>query len=104
MGSGFQVPNRPQCQALCRAVGRWEARAWTYSLVDRVTYPNFKASLVRDDGDRATFYDRIWQAGAARGDLEAIAGRSRGVEAAALTDPGGLGAHRVLVLRRGKAG
>ncbi len=33
-------------------------------------------------------------------DLAAMAGRSRGVEAAALTDPGGLGAHRVLVLRR----
>lgn len=45
--------------------------------------------------------DRIWQDGAARGDLAALAGRSRGVEAAALTDPGGLGAHRVLVLRRG---
>ncbi|MBM3658579.1 MAG: hypothetical protein FJW95_03650 [Actinobacteria bacterium] len=44
--------------------------------------------------------DRIWQEGASRGDLAAIAGRSRGVEAAALTDPGGLGAHRVLVLRR----
>ena len=44
--------------------------------------------------------DAMWQAGAARGDLEALAGRSRGVEAAALTDPGGLGAHRVLVLRR----
>lgn len=44
--------------------------------------------------------DRIWQEGAARGDLQALAGRSRGVEAAALTDPGGLGAHRVLVLRR----
>lgn len=44
--------------------------------------------------------DRIWSEGAARGDLAAIAGRSRGVEAAALTDPGGLGAHRVLVLRR----
>jgi len=44
--------------------------------------------------------DRIWQDGAARGDLAALGGRSRGVEAAALTDPGGLGAHRVLVLRR----
>jgi SAM-dependent MidA family methyltransferase len=44
--------------------------------------------------------DATWQEGAARGDLVAIAGRSRGVEAAALTDPGGLGAHRVLVLRR----
>jgi SAM-dependent MidA family methyltransferase len=44
--------------------------------------------------------DAMWQEGAARGDLVAIAGRSRGVEAAALTDPGGLGAHRVLVLRK----
>jgi SAM-dependent MidA family methyltransferase len=44
--------------------------------------------------------DRLWRDGAARGDLAALAGRSRGVEAAALTDPGGLGAHRVLVLRR----
>jgi len=44
--------------------------------------------------------DTMWQEGAARGDLVAIAGRSRGVEAAALTDPGGLGAHRVLVLRK----
>jgi NADH dehydrogenase [ubiquinone] 1 alpha subcomplex assembly factor 7 len=48
--------------------------------------------------------DRIWQEGAARGDLAAMAGRSRGVEAAALTDPGGLGAHRVLVLRREGSG
>lgn len=39
----------------------------------------------------------IWRAGAARGDLEAIAGRSRATEAAALTDPGGLGGHTVLV-------
>jgi len=44
--------------------------------------------------------DAMWQEGAARGDLVALAGRSRGVEAAALTDPGGLGAHRVLVLRK----
>jgi SAM-dependent MidA family methyltransferase len=44
--------------------------------------------------------DTMWQEGAARGDLVALAGRSRGVEAAALTDPGGLGAHRVLVLRK----
>ena len=44
--------------------------------------------------------DAAWREGAARGDLAALAGRSRGVEAAALTDPDGLGAHRVLVLRR----
>ncbi len=41
-----------------------------------------------------------WEAGAARGDLEALAGRSRATEAAALTDPTGLGAHRVLVLTK----
>lgn len=43
---------------------------------------------------------RIWEAGAARGDLAAIAGRSRAVEAAALTDPAGLGAFIVLDARR----
>jgi len=39
-----------------------------------------------------------WQQGAAAPDLDALAGRSRGPEAAALTDPGGLGAHTVLRL------
>ncbi|MGZ4795452.1 MAG: SAM-dependent methyltransferase, partial [Acidimicrobiia bacterium] len=42
-----------------------------------------------------------WEAAAAAPDLTAVAGRSRGVEAAALTDPGGLGAHHVVVLRVG---
>jgi SAM-dependent MidA family methyltransferase len=41
----------------------------------------------------------IWRARAHLGDLEAIAGRSRAAEAAALTDPSGLGAHRVITLR-----
>jgi hypothetical protein len=41
-----------------------------------------------------------WEAGAARGDLEALVGRSRVSEAAALTDAGGLGAHRVIVLTK----
>jgi SAM-dependent MidA family methyltransferase len=41
-----------------------------------------------------------WDAGAARGDLAALAGRSRVHEAAALTDPDGLGAHRVFLFRR----
>lgn len=40
---------------------------------------------------------RRWEAGAAAPDLDAIAGRSRAVEAAALTDPAGLGAHAVVV-------
>lgn len=47
---------------------------------------------------------RTWEAGAERGDLEALAGRSRISEAAALTDPSGLGAHRVLLYAAGGAG
>jgi NADH dehydrogenase [ubiquinone] 1 alpha subcomplex assembly factor 7 len=41
-----------------------------------------------------------WEEGAARGGLEALAGRSRITEAAALTAPDGLGAHSVLVLTK----
>jgi SAM-dependent MidA family methyltransferase len=47
---------------------------------------------------------RIWEAGAARGDVEALAGRSRATEAAALTDPAGLGAHQVFLFGVGGAG
>lgn len=42
---------------------------------------------------------RVWQERAHLGDLTAIAARSRVSEAAALTDPAGLGAHRVVTLR-----
>jgi NADH dehydrogenase [ubiquinone] 1 alpha subcomplex assembly factor 7 len=41
---------------------------------------------------------RTWQERAHIGDLEALAGRSRVGEASALTDPAGLGAHRVITL------
>ncbi len=41
--------------------------------------------------------ETVWRERAHVGDLEALAGRSRVSEAAALTDPAGLGAHRVLV-------
>lgn len=41
-----------------------------------------------------------WEAAAAAPDLTAIAGRSRTSEAAALTDPNGLGGHTVLVLTK----
>ncbi len=47
---------------------------------------------------------RRWEAGAARGELEALAGRSRITEAAALTDPDGLGAHHVVLYGAGGAG
>jgi len=43
---------------------------------------------------------REWQARAHIGDLAALAGRSRVTEAAALTDPGGLGAHTVTILTK----
>jgi hypothetical protein len=42
-----------------------------------------------------------WDARAALGDLAAVRHRSRITEAAALVDPGGLGAHRVLVFKVG---
>ena len=41
-----------------------------------------------------------WLAGAARGDLEALIGRSRASEAAILTDSSGLGGFKVIVARR----
>ena len=41
-----------------------------------------------------------WEARAHVGDLEALRHRSRVTEAAALTDPAGLGAHRVLVFTK----
>jgi SAM-dependent MidA family methyltransferase len=44
---------------------------------------------------------RVWDDGRARGDLAALAGRSRVDEAAALTDPAGLGAHRVFLFSKG---
>jgi len=47
---------------------------------------------------------RIWEAGADRGDLDALAGRSRVGEAEALTDPAGLGAHHVVLFGAGGAG
>jgi SAM-dependent MidA family methyltransferase len=43
---------------------------------------------------------RVWQDGAATGGLDALAGRSRVNEAVALTDPNGLGGHRVVEFAR----
>jgi SAM-dependent MidA family methyltransferase len=65
-----------------------------------VTDDRTQAEWLRDLGIDALVESgrRAWARGAARGDMEAIAGRSRGVEVAALTDPGGLGAHRVVTM------
>ncbi len=46
---------------------------------------------------------QAWEDGAARGDLAALAGRSRVHEGAALTDPTGLGAHRVVTFVKRRA-
>jgi NADH dehydrogenase [ubiquinone] 1 alpha subcomplex assembly factor 7 len=43
---------------------------------------------------------QVWRDRGGVADLAAIAGRSRATEAAALTDPAGLGEHRVIVLER----
>jgi hypothetical protein len=57
-----------------------------------------------DDLDLAHRVDegrRLWDERAAIGDLPALEARSRVTQAAALTDPSGLGAHTVVVLKRG---
>jgi SAM-dependent MidA family methyltransferase len=61
-----------------------------------------QAEWLRDLGIEALAAAGVqrWEDGAHRGDLDALTGRSHAHEAAALTDAGGLGAHRVVVLRR----
>lgn len=51
-------------------------------------------------GDEVAAGEAAWSAGAARGDLEALIGRSRATEAAILTDPEGLGGFTVIIARR----
>ncbi len=51
-------------------------------------------------GDEVATGEAGWLAGAARGDLEALIGRSRATEAAMLTDPEGLGGFTVIIARR----
>jgi SAM-dependent MidA family methyltransferase len=60
-----------------------------------------QADWLRDLGIDALVAEAraAWDARAHVGDLEAVQHRSRVTEAAALTDPAGLGAHRVLVFR-----
>jgi NADH dehydrogenase [ubiquinone] 1 alpha subcomplex assembly factor 7 len=68
----------------------------------RVVDQASQADWLRDLGlDDLVARARVeWDARAHIGDLEALAHRSRVTEAAALTDPTGLGAHQVLVFRR----
>jgi SAM-dependent MidA family methyltransferase len=68
----------------------------------RVVAHKSQADWLRDLGIDALADEgaQQWRDGAARGDLDALKGRSRVHEAAALTDPVGLGAHAVVVLER----
>jgi NADH dehydrogenase [ubiquinone] 1 alpha subcomplex assembly factor 7 len=74
------------------------ARASGFRLVDDCS----QADWLRDlDIERLVEEGRrTWEARAHIGDIEAVAGRSRATEAAALCDPAGLGAHRVLTFSR----
>jgi SAM-dependent MidA family methyltransferase len=69
-----------------------------FRLVERTNQADWLGSLGIDqlvDDARG-----LWRERAAAGDLEAIAARSRVTEAAALTDPAGLGAHAVFVFAK----
>ena len=69
-----------------------------FTVVDETSQAEWLSSLGIDalvDAGRA-----VWRERAHVGDLAAISGRSRVGEAAALTDPAGLGAHRVITLER----
>jgi NADH dehydrogenase [ubiquinone] 1 alpha subcomplex assembly factor 7 len=70
-----------------------------FRLVDQATQAKWLAGLGIDElADDAR---GVWRERAAIGDLDAMAARSRVSEAAALTDPTGLGAHTVFVFAKG---
>jgi hypothetical protein len=72
--------------------------AHRFTLVEHTTQADWLRNLGIDEiADRGA---QTWREGAARGDLAALTGRSHVHEAAVLTDSSGLGAHRVVVLRR----
>jgi SAM-dependent MidA family methyltransferase len=79
-------------------VGQLLAAAGGFALALHTTQSAWLRELGIDDlADEGA---RQWREGAHRGDLDALAGRSRVHEAEILTDPAGLGAHRVVVLAR----
>jgi SAM-dependent MidA family methyltransferase len=74
------------------------ARASGFALVSDQSQSDWLRELDIDELVEAG--RRTWEERAHVGDLEALAGRSRVGEANALTDPAGLGAHRVLTFSR----
>lgn len=95
-GSPFDAPGEQDITAdivteqLLRA-----AHAAGFTLVEECSQAEWLRGLGVED--LVADARRAWDEGAATGHLEAIAARSRVSEAAALTDPSGLGAHRVFV-------
>lgn len=77
---------------------RWAATRAGFAVTGEVAQADWLRALGIDDLVAAG--EEIWRERAHLGDLAAIAGRSRAVEAAALTDSTGLGAHRVVTLER----
>lgn len=73
-----------------------------FRLIEQTTQAQWLAELGVDD--LAENARDVWRDRAAIGDLDAIAARSRVSEAAALTDPSGLGGHAVFVFGKGVGG
>ncbi len=69
-----------------------------FRLVEHTTQAEWLAAL--GVGELVDDARGLWRERAAVGDLEALAARSRVTEAAALTDPSGLGAHHVFVFAK----
>jgi SAM-dependent MidA family methyltransferase len=101
-GVGSDVLDAPGLQDITADIVfpqlEWAAQRAGLRVVDRRSQADWLRALGIDE--LAEEGRRIWDEGAHRGDLAAIAGRSRVHEAAALTDPSGLGAHDVITLAR----
>ena len=76
------------------------AAAAPASSLELDAHPGRVAARARASSDLVADAREQWDARAHVGDLEAVRHRSRVSEAAALVDPAGLGAHRVLVFTR----
>jgi SAM-dependent MidA family methyltransferase len=102
-GRGDDPLREPGTQDITADIAREQleraAQAAGFTLVDDRSQAEWLRELgidaLADEGRQR------WDAGAARGDLDALAGRSRVHEHAALTDAGGLGAHRVVTFVAG---
>ncbi|MGH8976515.1 MAG: SAM-dependent methyltransferase [Acidimicrobiia bacterium] len=101
-GTGTEPLRDPGTQDITADVLREQVARAAHSVGFAIVEERTQADWLRDLGIDALAEEAraTWDAGAARGDLEALAARSRVGEVAALTDPTGLGAHRVVVLGR----